>query len=166
MKKYEMIEFKNAYQELKALSGTKDFYIPLVKNIKLAEIELEGLELLKEKTKGFKEFMEKKEKLLEKYASKDEHGAPVKTIQEVDGMKYYKYDIPDENRELIEADGKELIEKYKEDIEATEEKEKKYVEAMNAECTVNFHKIKEDALPKEMTPELFEIIESFVEYEG
>ena len=117
MKNYQMLIIKEAYKELKELSGNKGYYIPLVKNIKLIEIELEALEAIKEKTKGFDEFLKEKEVLLREYAKKDEHGQPLKITEEVNGTQFLKYDIDEKDKELVDTKGKELIEKYKEVIE-------------------------------------------------
>lgn len=165
MKNYELLVIKEAYRELRELSGNKGYYIPLVKNIKLVDIELEGLEAIKTKTEEFEKFLKEKEVLLRKYAKKDEHDNPVKVTEEVNGVSFVKYDIPEESKEEVDTLGKELIEKYKSAIDDMIAKEDEYLKAMNSECEVDFHKIKESDLPKEMSPELFEIILPFVENE-
>ena len=163
MKNLNLIEFKNAYKELKELSGNKGFYIPLVKNIKLVDTQLEAFDLVKAPTKEFEKFLVEKDKLLIKYSNKEEDGDPKRTIEESDGYKYFKYDIPEENKPLLEKDGNALLEEYKDTLDEMKRREKAYIELMDEECTVEFHKIKEADLPNEMSPELFEIIEEFVE---
>ncbi len=165
MKNYQMLIIKEAYKELKELSGNKGYYIPLVKNIKLIEIELEALEAMKTRTEKFDEFLKEKEVLLKEYAKKDEHGQPLKVTEEINGAQFLKYDIDEKDKELVDTKGKELIEKYKEAIEDMLAKEDNYIATMNEDCTTTFYSIKEVDLPKEMSPELFEVIEEFVEYE-
>jgi len=162
MKNYQLISIKNSYKQLKELSGSKGYYVPLVKNIKLIDIELEAFDLIKAKTKEFDEFLKRKEELLIKYSSKDDKGTPIKTIEEIDGMQYYKYDVSEDNKKLLEVEGKELMEEFNDALLEMKEREEKYLAVLEGECSVEFHKINEKDLPNEMTPELFEIIEDFV----
>lgn len=162
MKNYQLITIKQNYKKLKELSGNKGYYLPLVKNIKLIDIELEALELIKEPTKEFNEFLKEKEILLKSFAQKDDNGEPIKTIEERGGVSYYKFAVIEGKQEELETKGNELVAKYQQVLEEMREKENKYIDAMNADCTVNFLTISQDDLPKEMTPELFEVIEDFV----
>lgn len=165
MKNYQLAEIKKNWNELKGLSGGKGYYLPLVKNIKKIDIELEAFELIKERTKGFIQFITEKDTLLKKYATLDSNGEPIKVIEEVNGEKYYKYDISEENKESLDIEGKELTEKYHDVLTEMMEKEQLYIDTMNADCTISFIKIKECNLPSEMTPELIDLIYDFIDLE-
>ena len=165
MKNYQLFDIKEHWNELKELSGGKGYYLPLVKNIKKIDIELEALELMREKPKEFNEFVKEKDLLLRKYATLDSTGEPIKTIEEVDGEKYYKYDIPEDKKEELDVEGKKLTEKYHDVLKKTIDKEQAYTDTLNAECTISFNKIKECDLPSVMSPEQVELIYDFIEFE-
>lgn len=165
MKNYQLLEIKKNWNVLKSLSGTKGYYLPLVKNIKKIDIELEAFDLIKAKTKEFEEFIIAKDTLLKKYAKVDENNEPVRIIEEVDGAQYYKYDIDDDKKEFFESDGKELVEKYQDVLQDMAKKEQLYIDTLNSDCTIVFNKIKECDLPSEMTPELLELIYDYIDFE-
>lgn len=165
MKNWQLFEIKKNWDELKSISGNKDYYLPLVKNIKLIEVELEALELMKPKSEEFDKFMKEKDSLLKKYSVKDSNGEAVKIIEDVEGVQYYKYDIDPNNLEEFNSSAKELSEKYREPIEEVKSKELAYMSALNAESTVTFNKIKECNLPSVMSPKLTELIYDFIEFE-
>lgn len=164
MKNYQLQQIKEAYYSLKELSGNKGFYVPLVKNIKLIDIELEALNEIKAPTKDFYEYLKEKEALLIKHSTKDDKGNPIKTQTTIDGSPYIQYDIPEEVQEALNAANSALIEKYNTVLEDMRSRELRYVEAMNSESDIVLHKIKIDDLP-DMTPELFELIEEMVKYD-
>ena len=165
MKNYQLLEIKENWNELKALSGGKGYYLPMVKNIKRIDIELEAINLIKEKTKEFQSFIDEKEALLKKYAKVDEHNNPIKTIEIVEGTQYYKYDIEESDKLKLEEEGKELVNKYEDVLKKMAEKEQLFIDTMNAACTISFNKIKECDLPSVMTPEQVELIYDFIEFE-
>jgi len=123
MKNYELFEIKKNWKELKEVSGSKDYYLPLVKNIKLIDIELEALELMKPRSEKFDEFMKEKDTILKKYSVKDDKGEAIKIIEETEGTQYYKYDIDKNKEEDFNIAAKELAEKYKETLEEVKAKE-------------------------------------------
>jgi len=165
MKNYQLLEIKKNWNELKALSGGKGYYLPMVKNIKKIDIELEAFDLIKEKTKEFQLFVDEKEELLKKYAKVDEHNNPIKTIETVEGIQYYKYDIEESDKPKLEKEGKELMIKYDTTLKEMADKEQLFIDTMNAECTISFNKIKECDLPSVMSPEQVEMIYDFIEFE-
>ena len=165
MKNYQIIDIKNKWKDLKSLSGNKGYYLPLVKNIKLIDIELEGLELMKQKSKEFEEFLKEKDALVKKFSLVDDKGEPIKTAEEIEGMQYFKYSIDENKKEQFDAEGVVLTEKYKDALEDMRAKQIAYMEVLDTECTIHFNKIKEADLPSEMTPELIELIYDFLELE-
>lgn len=166
MKNYQLLEIKKNWNELKALSGGKGYYLPLVKNIKKIDIELEAFDLIKEKTKEFDEFIKEKDALLKKYAKVDSvTKEPIKVTEEIDGITYYKYEIIEDKREQLDSEGKELMEKYQTTLKEMADKEQLFIDTMNAECTISFNKIKECDLPSVMSSEQVEIIYDFIEFE-
>ena len=165
MKNYQMFEIKENWNKLKSLSGNKGYYLPLVKNIKLIDIEIEGLELIRQKTKEFEEFLKEKDILVKKYAKPDSEGNPSKTVEIVDGKQYYKYDIDETKKEEFDAEGAKLVDQFQTTLQEMRDKELTYMSTLDADCTIPFNKIKECDLPSEMTPELIEMIYDFLELE-
>ena len=166
MKNYQLLDIKKNWNELKALSGGKGYYLPLVKNIKKIDIELEAFDLIKEKTKEFDEFVIAKDTLLKKYARIDSiTKEPIKTIEEIDGVSYYKYEIAEDKKEQLDSEGKELMVKYQTVLKEMSDKEQLFIDTMNAECTIPFNLIKECDLPSVMSSEQVELIYDFIEFE-
>jgi hypothetical protein len=162
MKNYQLLDIKKAWNELKGFSGSKGYYLPLVKNIKAIDIELEAFDLIKEKTPKFGEFLKEKETLVQKFAIVDSEGNPTKSIEDIDGVQYYKYDVDKSREEEFNKEGTELVNKYQDTLQEMKDKENIYIDTMNAECTISFAKIKESDLPSEMTPKHLELIFDFV----
>lgn len=162
MKNWQLFEIKKNWNALKVLSGGKGYYLPLVKNIKKIDIELEAFELLKSRPEGFEQFVKEKDELLKKYAKVNENNEPIKNIEMVDGLQYYKYEVDDCNKEALEIEGKVLVEKHQELLHKMALKEQQYESMLNEDCTIDFVKIDEKDLPDEMTPELFTLIEEFI----
>jgi hypothetical protein len=165
MKNYQLLEIKKNWNELKTLSGNKGYYLPLVKNIKSIDIELEAFDLLKTKSKEFDEFLKEKDILLQKYAKLDDKGNPVKSIETIEGNQYYKYETDPVREKEFNVEGLELMGKYESVLKEMQTKESLYISTMNEEATLTIHKIKECNLPSEMTPEQLEMIYDFIEFE-
>ena len=165
MKNYQLLEIKKNWNELKGLSGGKGYYLPLVKNIKKIDIELEAFDLIKEKPKEFDNFIKEKDTLLKKYAKLDSNNEPVKITEEVDGITYYRYEIVESKKEQLDIEGKELMEKYQIILKEMAEKEQLFIDTMNADCTISFNLIKECDLPSVMSSEQVELIYDFINFE-
>lgn len=162
MKNYELIEFVESKEELKKLVGNIGFTKAIVKNLRLAETELEILESLHALSEDYRKILIDKENLLSKYSKKDEDGTPVFTIKKVGGKEYKSYELVDE--EAYKVDFNKLMEDNKEVINLHLEKELNYEKAMNEDFSETFMTINEEDLPNNISVELLMIIDKFVNY--
>ena len=68
MKNYEVIEFVERFDEIKQLKGTLEFTKAIVRNYRLAQEQVEALELIHQESDEYKEFTKRKEQLLIKHS--------------------------------------------------------------------------------------------------
>jgi len=161
MKNYEVMYFVENFGEFKNVGGSIEFTKPLVKNFKLAQEQVEALEVIHTESVKYKEFLKEKEVLLNKHCKKDEANMPV--YEEIKaGNKTYKQFVLANQEEYNEAFSKLMVD-YNDEITAHIEKEKKFEEAIMKESEITFRKIQEDTLPKLSVEQLL-MIEEFIEY--
>ena len=151
-KNRDLQAFKNQFHLLKDLTGVK-FVIKLNRNLKKVNDELEILEKIHEEDEGVKKFREKGQELYRDYSEKNDDGSPkTETVQTFQGpvQKFV-------TRKVDEAELREKLkgveEKFKEDIELQNEKEKDYVEALNVDSDIKFDLIEVEEIPDKITVE-------------
>lgn len=147
MKNSDAIAIFQKKDLVKTLQGKYKFTKALVKNFEAIKNELAFISEYVNPSKEFIEFLGEKEVILKKYS----------TGSTTNG-NLVDYKIPPEKEEEYMAEMTELLEKYKDTIEATRELEKKYLEAINDECTIQFTMINEVDIPESISMEQMEVI--------
>lgn len=161
MKNYEVINFVEKFNELKALGGVLGFVKPMVKNFKLAQEHLEAMESMHSESDEYKTFLLEKESLIKQYSAKDDNGNFITVDVPVGNKMFKEYSIT--NKEEYEAKFNELRDKYMDVVLAHVEKESNYNDELQRDCNIPFVKINEEDLPKLTVGQLM-MIDEFIEY--
>ena len=144
------------------LSGFK-FAYAMAKNKKAIESEIQTFDELLKADEKLTEYENRRVKLCEKYAKKDENGKVIMIdVKDEKGNKVREqYDIEDEDKFIKETD--KLGVEYKEVLDERKEQIKKFNEFMLEDSTVELYKVKEDNVPEDITSaqlnSIFDLIE-------
>ena len=153
-----------SFDNLKSLTGFP-FIKALYKNKKLIKDEMEILDEIKEESKDFKELGEKVNIIKIKYADKDSDGNPIAEDQEIgNGKIIKKLSLTKSNEKKLIDEIRKLEEDNKNIIEAQRKREIEYIETLQKECSIEFHKIEESDIPKEINMEQLETVDFMVEF--
>ena len=156
MKNSEIIKILENKEVLKSLKGKYQFTKALIVNLKKIEEEVKLINEYIKPTPEHIELLKKRQELFIKYSGG-------KTIKTETGAKY---DIPVEEMTNPDSDfnkeGNALVEEYSEVISASKEQEAKYLETLNAECTIDFMLINEKDMPDDISMEQMELLINFI----
>jgi hypothetical protein len=131
----------------------------IAKNKKIAETEVKALQEAQQKVtvpEKFQEYEEKRLDLCEEVADKDEEG---KSIKINNGQQFA---ISPENQDIFNEKLKVLREEYKEAIEAKDKVEKDFFDLLAEEIEIDFHKVKIDDLPDNITASQIEALDEII----
>jgi len=131
----------------------------IAKNKKIAEGEVKAIEEAQKNViipDKFKEYDEKRIKLCEELADKDKDGNPVKINN---GQQFA---ISPESQEVFNEKLQSLREEYKEAIEEKDKVEKDFLDLLAEEVEVDFHKVKIDDLPDNVTASQIEALDEII----
>ena len=150
----------NNLTHLKALKGAK-FTYGITKNMDLIQKEMDLINDIIKPSDELKEYDDIRVKLCEKFAKKDENGEYIK-IESIPGSGQFEYDIDQESEEW-----KTAIEKIKTEhktiLDERDEQIKEYNNLLYSDINIEFHKIKLDDVPTDISLELMQIIKPFIE---
>lgn len=159
MKNKDLYVFMNNANKLSNLSGF-NFVMELARNKRKAKAAIEVIEELKEELPEYLKFKTEYLKLREDFADRDEKGNPLMmNIPNQPGMQTYK--ITEKAKEF-EVEEKKLEKKYKKVLEEQQQKFIDFNNALEADCTVDFLCVSEDAIPKNITVEQLELVEFMI----
>jgi len=153
MKLKELIELKNDFSLVDDVKCNFKFAYAVAKNKKKVKALIEEFEAPLIPNDKYSEYEEKRIKMAQKYAKKDENGQPV--------SKNSFYVIDDENKVKFEKELAELKELYKEEIDAYEIIQKGYFKALNENIEIEFHELEESDIP-DLTPKQMDIVLNFI----
>jgi hypothetical protein len=151
MKNSQAISIYQNKDILNQLKGNYSFSKAVTLNLKKIKDELEFINAYVKPSKGFIEFMTKKEELLKQYS--DGH--------KQDG-EIVNYNIKPENKSIYYEEITKLMEEYKDIIEEAQENNLKYQEVLNTECTIDFLMINEKDMPNDISIEQMELLINWV----
>lgn len=156
LKNYALKEKLDSFGQLKNLTGYK-FVVALQKNKILMEAEIAVLSKIAEESEEMKEIRNQFHQKQLELADKDENKQPVLTedkqnivISKTNKVKLEKF------ANKLEKDNKELL-----IVQKTKELE--LAKALDEDCALEFYKIKESAVPNNVTVEQFDIISFMVD---
>ncbi len=153
MKRQDLYTLLNGFELVKDLKGVK-FAYARAKNKKLVLAELELLKNVMKDSDEFIEYDKKRIELCEEYCTKDDKGKPV--------IKNRKYDGLTKNEEFTKKLN-ELNEKYKEVIDEKKKRAEEYKKLLDEEIDFEFHKIKLQDVPEDITGAQLEAIDLILE---
>lgn len=149
MKNLQIYGFVTNYSKLANLSGVKLTYA-ITKNFKKASAEVENFEAGRKPSEAFQEYDKARMELAQKHAKKDENGE----VSMKNGGR--EYDI--ESLTAFQKELEALREEHKAAYDEQMVKEEEFKKLMLEETSVEFHKVKTDNLPEEITTEQMEVL--------
>lgn len=141
MKRYEIFTLSEMVKNILPKSKKIKFNMFLVSNNTILDNEVEKMKSVLNYSDEFKEFENKRIKLCEKYAIKNENGEPIKE------NNVYKGLVGNEN---FNFDLKELRENYKDAVEEQEKIINEFNDLMNEDVDLDFEKIVVDLIPDDL----------------
>lgn len=127
----------------------------IAKNKKIAEAEVKAIQEAQQKVtmpETFQEYEKKRIELCEEVSDKDENGNSIKINN---GQQFA---IPEERQEEFATKLAALREEYKEAIEAKDKVEKDFFDLLSEEVEIEFHRVKIDDLPNNITASQIEVL--------
>ena len=161
MKNYEVIEFVERFDEIKQLKGTLEFTKAIVRNYRLAQEQVEALELIHQESDEYKEFIKRKEQLLVEHSKKNEDGSPIIKDLPVGNKRFKQYEL--ENPAEYQNSFIELSTEFDAALKEQNEREMNYMKALEEVSEIEFKMFKDRDLPQ-LTVEQMLLIENFIEY--
>jgi len=160
IKNADLYQIRSKFNELKSLQGIR-LVMALARNKELIEAEIKVLEAIKEDTPEYKDFKNEYLEMRKKYADKDEKGEPLlEVVPHTQNQTTYKVTKKEKSFQKSEAT---FLEKHKELLNLMDGKIKDYNEALNNNCSIKFHMVKEDDIPKTVTYGQFDAIKFMVD---
>ena len=147
MKKKELIELNKGLIDVSKLEGVK-FAYAVAKNKAKIKSELESLVESIKPSEKFQEHEIERVKICENHAKKDDNDQVV--------IKEDRYVIVNEKK--LNSEIKKLMDKNKEIIDQRKKQLKEYEDLLDEDSTIEFHKIKLDQVPDNITGEQLEAI--------
>ena len=132
----------------------------IAKNIRLIRVEIESIQEARNKIKlpeVFEEYEKKRVALCEEYADKNEDGSVV----QANGPNGPVFKITERNDEFLKVLNP-LNEEYKDAINEKEKIEKEFADFMNEEIDYEFHAIKAEDFPNEMSAQQMSVLGDIV----
>lgn len=171
--KLERKQVLDIYGVMRQLSGDKISprgAYNIAKCRSLAEVEVNVVNEARKEAKqpeGMLAFEEKRLKLCEELAEKDEEGNAKKfEVPSQTGEKQEMFDITPENRKVLEEKLEELAEgEFKEVFEERDKIEQGFADLLSEEIDMSFPKIKLDDLPQKISAEQILALEPLLEVE-
>ncbi len=140
MKKKDLLPLQAALIKLSTIRHTKFAYC-IVKNLKKVQQETDIIRSLNKVSAEYTEYEKKRIALCELYAEKNDKGVAI-----IEGSQYKIKSKKRFNTKL-----KALQEEYKETIKEKEKRDSEMNELLMEEIDIEFHKIKVDSLPDELS---------------
>jgi hypothetical protein len=160
VKRGELFNLAGVFASVRNLSCGGKLGYAIAKNKRAIGKEWEATQKVLEFSEKYKEYDDKRIKLCEKFADKDEKGKPILKNNNFIGL---------ENNKEFKEELDKLKEEYKEAVAEQKEKKDTYNNMLDEEIDFDLHKVKFDELPKDITAgqteDLFLIIEDEVKKE-
>jgi len=162
MKKAELLDLQEKItfysKELKDLKGAK-FSYAIIKNSAMLQKECEAIIEAGKSPASYLEYDQERVKLCEMLAKKDENGQPIKKNQKGES---FEYDI-DLTSPQWTTEFNALQEKHKAAIEENKKVKNDWIQFLNTESEIQFHKIKLEDVPDSISVEIMSLIEPFLD---
>ena len=141
MKRQDLFALQNTLNGMTDIKNTKLSYA-ILKNLKKIDAELEIIkELQGKKVEGYEDFENARIALCIEQADKDDNGEAI-----IENNAYKVTDLEAFQKELDK-----LEDEHREAVDAKQKQQKEFVELLNEECDLDFHKVKETDLPDDLT---------------
>lgn len=176
MKNRQLQNLHEGLKETSKLQGAK-FAYAVAKNKKLIEDEVSALNEGITPAERYAEYDTKRVDLAKEHSKKDKKGAPViKTSinglkvseEQLEGLSaqerasvVQEYDVKDMKK--FEKELELLRVEYKEEIDARAKQLADYAKLMDEDSKIEFHKVKEENIPEDITGEQLERISEIIE---
>ena len=162
MKNRELEELARGIYDCSSLIGVK-FACALAKNKKAIDKEVKLLQETLKFTKNYEEYENKRIKLCDEFATKDENGKPqIKVLgcNVVSGIKREEgeYVFTDENKKMFEEKLAVLRKEYTEELDERKKQIKEFNELLENEADIELYMIAFEDVPQDITTNMMSAI--------
>jgi len=156
LKRIKIIELQHGIQQCGNLRGSKFAYI-IAKNLIRIKEEVEALDKVREESKAYREYTNKRVELCIKYAEKDENGVALirnNRYVGVDGNPEFEKEL-----EVLKGEYKTALDEYDRNVET-------YNSMLDEEIEIPIQQIERELIPENITVQAMTMIMPMIKDEG